>query len=163
MCVVLLIIALLIGVTAPAMHSAFIEQDIRNDSHQLALMIRTAMLKSDEQRRSFVIELDGSNVALHAFVPPSVAVDSTAAAAPADEPALPDFDADFTLDASNKLLLPDPEKAGEWLPVKSTSWVFQPGNLCRVPKVRLMRGKAWMELSFNALTGDVEDETTYFP
>ena len=32
-----------------------------------------------------------------------------------------------------------------------------------MPRVRLERGPAYIEMSFNALTGDVEDETTYLP
>ena len=43
------------------------------------------------------------------------------------------------------------------------SWTFQPNELCPATRVRLSRGNAWLEMSFNALTGNVEKETTYFP
>ena len=46
MCMVLFIIALLFGVTMPAMQSAFVEQAVRRDAHQLALMVKTAMIQS---------------------------------------------------------------------------------------------------------------------
>jgi len=145
----------------PAMRSAFTEQGMRDDSRQLALMVRTAMLQSDEQRRPYAIDLTGTKATLHALKPISDANDSTTDTS--DETPVSGSDVSFNFDSSNKLLVADPDKAGAWIPVPSTSWVFQPGDLCHVPRVRLLRGKAWMEISFNALTGNVEDETTYFP
>jgi type II secretory pathway pseudopilin PulG len=161
MCVVLLIIGILLGVSMPAMRSAFTEQAMRDDSHHLALLVRTAMLRSDEQNRTYVIDLTGTSVALRVQQPASEAGDSTDTGR--DQTVLPAEEGDFTFDPSNKFLVPNPDKTGEWIPVTATSWFFQPGDLCRVSRVRLSRGKAWMELSFNALTGNVEDETTYFP
>ena len=45
----------------------------------------------------------------------------------------------------------------------NTSWTFKPGELCPAMRVRITRGDAWLEMSFSALTGNVEDEKTYFP
>jgi len=161
MCVVLLIIGLLLGMTMPAMHGAFVEQALRNDSRQFALMVRTAMLQSDEQRRPYVIDFTPKTVALHPQEPTVHDDDSTTAKA--DETGPTAIEADFDLDSSTKLLVPNPDKAGEWLPLKPTTWLFQPGDLCQVPRIRLLRGDAWLEMSFNALTGHVEDESTYIP
>ena len=44
-----------------------------------------------------------------------------------------------------------------------TTWVFQPGALCPATKVRLERDNAWLEFTFNALTGNVDEEKAYFP
>src|ERR1017187_10192814 len=41
MIMVLVIIAILAGLSMPAMHSAFVEQAVRKDAHQLALMVKT--------------------------------------------------------------------------------------------------------------------------
>ena len=65
MCMVLFIIALLFGVTMPAMQSAFVEQAVRRDAHQLALMVKTAMIQSAEQHRAYVIDLTDTTMALH--------------------------------------------------------------------------------------------------
>ena len=40
---------------------------------------------------------------------------------------------------------------------------FKPGELCPASRVHLGRGDAWLEMSFNALTGNVENEAAYFP
>ena len=74
-----------------------------------------------------------------------------------------DVTASTKLDAANKLLGPDPGKANSWVPQPATSWIFQPGELCPAPRVRMTRGAAWLEMSFDALTGNVENETAYFP
>ena len=63
-----------------------------------------------------------------------------------------------------KLLTPDPQKTDGWLAMPDgTQWVFQPGELCPATRVRLARGDAWVEMSFNALTGNVENEGANFP
>ncbi len=160
MCVVLLIIGILLGVSMPAMHSAFTEKAMRDDSHQVALLVRTAMLRSDEQNRAYVIDVTGTSVSLHAQEPEVQATDS---AADADDTASTEVEGDYKFDPSTKLLVPNPEKVGTWIPLTTTSWLFKPGELCHVSRLRLLRGQAWMEMSFNALTGNVEDETTYFP
>src|SRR5258708_4071627 len=46
LCMVLFIIALLFGLAMPSVESAFVEQGVRRDAHQLALMVKTAMMQS---------------------------------------------------------------------------------------------------------------------
>jgi hypothetical protein len=64
---------------------------------------------------------------------------------------------------SNTLQFPDAEKKNKWETLPSVSWTFNPNGLCPLPRVRLVRGGAYVEMSFNALTGDVEDESLYIP
>jgi hypothetical protein len=45
----------------------------------------------------------------------------------------------------------------------SARWTFEPAGLCPLPRVRLEHGTAYLEMSFNALTGDVEDEAFSIP
>jgi type II secretory pathway pseudopilin PulG len=167
MCVVLLIIALLFGVTMPAMESAFTEQHVRKDAHQLALMVKTAMIQSAEQHRAYVIDLTSTSMALHplgeAAKDPDATPDDSDADASAASPANADVEITDAFDAPNKLLTPDTMKAHAWVEMPPTSWTFQPGELCPATRVRLGRGDAWLEMSFSALTGNVENETTYFP
>jgi prepilin-type N-terminal cleavage/methylation domain-containing protein len=173
MCIVLLIIALLLGVTLPALHTAFEEQAVRRDSHQLALMVKTAMIQTSEQHRPYVIDLSGSTLALHPLGATATATTDTVTDANlfADSgstveggPTMDDVTASDNLDSLNKLLAPDTSKPDAWIDMPDgTSWVFQPGELCPATRVRLSRGDSWLEMSFNALTGNVEKETTYFP
>jgi prepilin-type N-terminal cleavage/methylation domain-containing protein len=170
MVMVLLIIALLFGLSMPAMESAFTEQAVRKDAHQLAIMVKTAMIQSSEQHRTYVIDLSDSSMALHPQgQAPAVAPDAAntasfddTAAASSSGPV--DVDITSDLDDANKLQAPDPLKANAWISMpENTQWVFQPGELCQATHVRVARGDAWVEMSFNALTGDVENETYNLP
>jgi prepilin-type N-terminal cleavage/methylation domain-containing protein len=170
MCIVLFIIALLCGVTMPAITSAFTEQKMRNDAHQLALMVKTAMIRSSEQHRAYVIDVTASTMSLHpgGTKDDDDSDDSSSSSAPSDEDGssatvLENVTASGKLDPPNKFLAPDPHKLNGWVPMPTTSWVFQPGELCVAPRVRLERGDAYLEMSFNALTGDVENEAEYNP
>jgi prepilin-type N-terminal cleavage/methylation domain-containing protein len=144
MCLVLVIIAVLMGVMMPSIQSAFAENAVRADARQLSLLIKTGMLESSDEHRDYVLKLSSNAVDLH----------------PARSP---DEDQARVLDSSNKLLVPDPRKANGWKEISTLSWFFQPGELCPATRVRLARGPAWLEMSFNALTGNVENETAYFP
>jgi prepilin-type N-terminal cleavage/methylation domain-containing protein len=169
MCMVLFIIALLAGLSMPAMQSAFTERAVRNDTHQLALMVKTAMIQSAEQHRTYVIDLTDTTMALYPEGETPADADASASTndddAAADGSSAPeDVEISGKLDPPNQLLAPDPLKADAWNAMPpDTQWIFEPGELCPATRVRLKRGDAWLEMSFNALTGNVENERTYFP
>jgi prepilin-type N-terminal cleavage/methylation domain-containing protein len=169
MCMVLLVIAILAGLSMPAMQSAFTEQAVRRDAHQLALMVKTAMIQSAEQHRTYVIDLTDTTMALHPEGETAADPDASASTndedASADDSSAPqDVEITSDLDPPNQLLAPDPLKADAWSAMPpDTQWVFEPGELCPASRVRLKRGDAWLEMSFNALTGNVENETNYLP
>ncbi len=167
MVMVLVIIAVLAGLSMPAVQSAFTEQALRRDSHQLAMMVKTAMIQSSEQHRGYVIDLSSTSMALHpAGIMPVSADDSapTDDAASADDSPMANVEATTNLDPAKKLLAPDATKVASWDPMPdNTQWAFEPGELCPATRVRFERGEAWVELSFNALTGNVEDEKSYMP
>jgi prepilin-type N-terminal cleavage/methylation domain-containing protein len=169
LCIVLLIVGILLGAMIPAIHSAFVESGVRADARQLSLLVKTAMLQSADQDRNYVLDLSTGSLDLH---PAGItAKDDDAASssadtekAEADESSVSD-DADIAcrIDRANRLLVPDPKKEGAWINIQATSWLFQPGDLCPATRVRLARGSSYLEMSFNALTGNVENETAYFP
>ncbi len=172
MVIVLILLALMAALTIPTIRGAFVEQALRNDSHQLALMVKTAMIQAEEQRRPYVIELDSKSISLHPLG--LVAKDATDpnapdnimgnAAAPDDaEAAMPDVSASVQFDSANKLQAPDTDKQDKWSDLPATTWTFQPGQLCPADRVRVSRGDSYVEMSFAALTGNVEDEKSYFP
>jgi prepilin-type N-terminal cleavage/methylation domain-containing protein len=167
MCMVLFIIALLFGVTMPAMESAFTEQAVRRDAHQLALMVKTGMIQSAEQHRAYVIDLTSTTMALHPVGEAAADPDASSSDdedASANKSAMQNVEVTSGLDSHNRLLTPNPQKANNWMDMPDgTQWVFQPGELCPAPRVRLKRGDAWLEMSFNALTGNVENETYSLP
>src|SRR5277367_3057384 len=65
MCMVLFIITLLLAAALPAIQTAFVEKAVRNDSHELALMVKTAMLQSADEHRAYIIDLTRSTITLH--------------------------------------------------------------------------------------------------
>lgn len=167
-CTVLFIIVIFLGAMMPAMQSVFVEKAIRDDARQLSLMVKTAMIQSADQNRSYVIDLTSTTMSLH---PEGTASDAdTDASAPASNsddsdksPVPEDFVESGTFDQPNKLIVPDPQKRDGWVDMPATSWVFKPGQLCPASRLRMARGDAWLEMSFNALTGNVESEAAYFP
>lgn len=165
MCIVLVIIALLIGVSMPAIQSAFIEQGLRADSHQLAIMVRTGMIQSAEQHRNYVMELNSTSVALHPQAQAAAASDPNTSATDAatNNSAQADVSVTDDLDEANKIIVPDPDHTDKWIDMPQTTWTFQPGQLCPATKVRMTRGDSWVEMTFSALTGNVEKEDTYLP
>ena len=151
MCIVLFIIALLAAAAMPALSSAFNERALRNDSQAFSVMVKTAMIRSSEEQRPYVIHLDGKNLLME-----------PAPAAVADDDAVPDDDKQAqTLD--NALKFPDATKKNAWESLSAVTWTFEPNGLCPLPRVRFERGASYIELGFNALTGDVEDESNYLP
>jgi prepilin-type N-terminal cleavage/methylation domain-containing protein len=145
-CIVLVILGVLMGVIAPGMQSALNEQAVRSDAHRLSLLVKAGMLRSNEEHRSYVLTLDEKNWSLLPL---------------GDNSAQPDSDSTWQPGSGNKLLLPN--EAGKWLPNLSTQWDFRPGELCPATPVRFTRGKSELEMTFNALTGNVEDERSIFP
>jgi Tfp pilus assembly protein FimT len=175
MCIVLMIIAMLFGLSVPALHSAMTEQTVRRDSHQLALMVKTAMIQASEQHRAYAIELTATTMALHpvgkAAADADASSDDDSSDADTDASgtgtvtiAMPDVSVSSDVDPTNKLLAPDPNKADSWVPVPDgTEWIFQPGELCPATVVRVGHGDAWLQMTFDALTGNVDKETYSFP
>jgi prepilin-type N-terminal cleavage/methylation domain-containing protein len=151
MCIVLFILAILAGAALPSINSALAEQALRSEARDISLLVRAGMLRSGEEGRAFVLVLHPRQAELLPAEKPG-----------RDEPAadLPD---PVSLDRSARVLLPDPEKPHAWRALSEASWSFQPNELCPVPRLRLERGHAWMEIGFNPLTGNVEDESLDAP
>jgi prepilin-type N-terminal cleavage/methylation domain-containing protein len=162
LCIVLLIMAILLGAMMPAFHSAFIESSMRADARQLSFMVRTAMLQSGDEHRGYVLDLTATNLDLH-LAGAGPEADSSTNAAAGNSDGGNDDSATYRFDAADKLYIPDPKKNSAWIHMPAAAWIFQPGELCPATRVRLMRGNAWLEMSFNALTGNVENEADYFP
>ena len=176
---VLVIMAILAAMTMPAFNSAVNEHRVREDSHTLAMMVRQAMIQSSEQHRAYVIDLTKQSMKLYAQGDDSqveqdanakLFQDSGSATTNADQPLeetvrQTNIDQEQTLDSPNKLQVPDPSKNDGWMnvPDDGQEWVFQPGELCPADKIRVVRGDAYLEMDFAALTGTVDTEKYYFP
>lgn len=167
LCIVLILIALLIGSFVPSITTALTEQSIRNDSHQLALMVKTGMIQSGEQNRAYALDFTASSMTLH----PAANTEEAKTLFPSltqknDDDAPGPVAVEMTCQLNNptKMVVPDPQKKNAWKPMPKTMTIlFRPGELCPLQTVRFTRGEAYIEESFNALTGNVENEETYIP
>lgn len=163
LCVVMFILLLFIGLAMPAIDSAFTEQRVRNDAHEISLMVKTAMQQSLDEHRPYFLSMAQPEVMLSSASPAAkneAEDNATQADTPPDSP---DFFVSYQLDSQNKILSPDPDKPRSWRPLPSITWIFQPGELCPLPRLRLVRGTAWLEMNFNPLTGNTENEQSSFP
>jgi prepilin-type N-terminal cleavage/methylation domain-containing protein len=169
LCIVLFILALLAGAAMPAMSSAFTEQELRSDAHRLSMMVKTGMIKSAEQNRPYVLDLAGKSFLLQPVespvAKPEEGVKPISLAHTDQEPdPVPVLEnVTMELNLTNVFQLPDAHKKNAWETIDHVTWTFQSADLCPLPRVRLSRGNAWIEMSFNALTGNVEDEATSIP
>ena len=177
MIMVLVIIAILAATAMPAFNSAVNEHRVREDGHELAMMVRKAMIQSGEQHRAFYIDLtkhsarlyaEGDQTQQEADTDASLFKDSgsTNADAPIQEAMTQTgVDQTQTLDGDNKLQVLDPTKQNVFMdvPDDGKEWIFQPGELCPADKLRVVRGDAYLEMDFTALTGAVDAEKYYFP
>jgi prepilin-type N-terminal cleavage/methylation domain-containing protein len=178
MIIVLVIIAILAASTIPAFNSAVNEHRVREDGHQLAMMVRQAMIQSAEQHRAFVMDLTRNTMSLKAQgdetkddqdTQANLFKDSGSNETNSDQPltevVTQDVDLETTLDSPNKLQVPDADRVNGWtdVPKDGVEWVFQPGDLCPAKNVRIVRGDAYLELDFEALTGCIDTEKYYFP
>lgn len=50
-----------------------------------------------------------------------------------------------------------------WMQPESFAWGFPANGLCEPLDVRLEKGRAYVEMSFNALTGRVDQELSWYP
>jgi len=179
MIMVLVIMAILAAAALPAFNSAVNEHRVREDGHELAMMVRKAMIQSAEQHRTFFIDLDKHSARLYAEgdttqqdtdTQANLFKDSGSTSTNADQPiadvaSQPAIDQTQTLDSDNKLQVLDPNKQNVWIdvPEDGKEWLFQPGELCPADKLRIVRGDAYLEMDFTALTGAVDTEKYYFP
>ena len=171
-CIVLLILGLLLGVLAPGIQSAFTEQTLRNDARELSLMVKTAMLRTAEEHRTYTLDLTDTSLTLTPLGEVSKDSDKTTATASSvpssdastDDAIAPESTTEtWHLNAQNQLLLPNSKAGRDWLPIHSAQWVFRPGELCPATAVCFVRGEARLQMSFNPLTGNVEDEKSFIP
>ncbi len=165
LCIVLLVMAILMAAIFPSTQALVTESFLRGDARPFALMVRTAMLQSAGEKRPYVLNVSGRSMELHSAQNGEANDDALGAppghAAPAGDPSR--FETSHSLDAGDQLWIPNPRQPSQWIPMPAFSCVFLPGALCPAMHIRLTRGPAFLEMRFNALTGNVESEASYLP
>ena len=161
MCIVLFIIALLAGAAMPALESAFNERSLRDDAHTFSILAKSAMLRSSEEQRPYMMRLQGKELRLAPVAGGTDMSEGSGASTVAETNSEPQSGEIESL--TNPLKLADDKRNHAWKSQPVETWTFQPNSLCPLPRVRFERGTGYLEMSFNALTGDVEDEAYDLP
>ncbi len=180
--VILVIAVMLLAMTAlvPLFASRSEERELKSAADALERLARSARAAAAYRGASASIRITGSGFALHVV---ERAVEDEADGPEGGDHAFPWANEDeLPADAGR-----DQESAGEaeakeqhvlgkgvvvklrpWLATRWSQpedyvWVFQPSGLCEPLAVRLEMGESWIELAFNPLTAQVQEESYAFP
>ncbi|MBI4024409.1 MAG: prepilin-type N-terminal cleavage/methylation domain-containing protein [Verrucomicrobia bacterium] len=150
-CLVLFIIALVLGATIPLSSGYLTEEKLRRPARQLQACAKTARHLAILERCPYAIRFDAEGFSLHARA-------SADGAPSTNEVALVHYPT--SADIQVRLQRWDED---EWKKPRDQIWMFQPSGLCEPLRVQLSRGRAWLEISFHPLTASVQDESYSFP
>jgi prepilin-type N-terminal cleavage/methylation domain-containing protein len=144
--IAMFIVTLLLGVTLTVTREIFGNEELRRTEQQLALFAKTARRHALRENRRYEMIFDEQRVELR----------PAAEYAEDDTPLF--FEIPLTVSVQVKRRGND-----EWETPRQWVWSFMPDGLCAPNRVRLQRGAAWVEETFNPLTANRQDETWYLP
>jgi type II secretory pathway pseudopilin PulG len=150
MCIVLLLIALVLGMVTAELDTVLEEQALRVDASHLTFCIRSAMARAQDENRVYVVRLTPLGV--------SMAVATGHDDGPLENPLESDaFESvDQIWKAQNNRLEP-------WVLVKEETWRFTPGELCPIKgDLRWTRHSSYINLRFDPLTAEAEETENSF-
>lgn len=150
-CLVILIIALIMGALIPMFGGSMENEGLRRTAAEFEKAARTARAMALGSGYAAELRMDKKQFQLHAFRPSTG--NGTA-------PEL--VEESFPLRGASAWQIRTWLKP-RWRTPNEEHWVFQPSGLVEPLTVRFMRGEAYVELAFNPLTGETEDEKYYFP
>lgn len=188
--IVMAIIAVLIGLCVPFITGMLREDQMREPVRELQDLARTMRNRAMTTHAAFEIDftptgfcgrrhvLYTDSAAADATPPPKVGGDVASSGTATDSQTADDSKAsednhpDETIaeyklhaDTTCQLLY---WGSNHWIDVATaddsqpTQWVFQPSGLCNPIRVQFRKGEAWIEVAFNPLTVDIQEERYQF-
>jgi prepilin-type N-terminal cleavage/methylation domain-containing protein len=151
LCIVILIIVVMVGATAPVISGFSTEQQLRDPIRQLQLYSKTARRLAVHEGRDYEIQFNQKDFSIIASLPPKE-----------DGTKRKSFSKTYQIKRGNEFFI-QRWMSPKWRKPEKDRWVFVPSGLCEPLKVRVTRGKAWLECSFHPLTGAIQDESYYIP
>ena len=145
--ITMFIVTLLLGLAIAATREVFNNDELRKTEQQIALYAKTARRYAIQENRSYEIILDERFLELR----------------PAEK--ITEFDESllrFEIPKTVKLSVKR-WGADDWESPRELVWTFMPNGLCAPNRIKLQRGEAWMEVTFNPLTANRQDETWHLP
>ena len=154
---VVMILTLAVGLSVPFFSDYLNEERLREPARELELFARTARSNAVITGKATRIIFDPDGFQLVVASPPAVEDEEFA------EP-----DSEEEAEYAHRLAGDIKIEFLSWLDQKwrvpeDAHWVFQPTGVCEPITVRLSRGDSWIELDFNPLTAEVQEEAFYFP
>lgn len=201
-CLVLFIIALIVGASIPFTGGLIAEQQLREPARQIELLARTARHLATLQQRPYVLILNADHIILQPYseadpLAPFQIASTAATANASNSPLVSTNKATITttfstanLSSTNNavssfddapvytLLDPVtqeyeiPEKVSftvrgwqekDWYPPEDRTWIFPPTGLCEPLEIRVQKGEAYIENTYDPLTGSIKSERFYLP
>lgn len=150
-CLVIFIIALMVGASVPVISNLFQEERLRGSALKLELYAVTARRLAVMEGKAYEVRLTQDTFLLHPLSSDS-RPDSTRVAT----------ELAYKLPGTVGYRL---QRWGEevWNKPDDERWIFQPSGLCEPLSVQFTNNESWLTLSFNPLTASVREETSYFP
>lgn len=152
MVIVLFIIMVLAGLAIGLSRDVFGQEELRGTAREISLLAKTARLKALDENISYKISITPNQLSLQP---------------------LEELNSEESVEGSGKVIqYKIPEKVilkmkqwgdQEWQKIEEVTWIFKPTGLCAPNSFRLERDGAWVEMSFNPLTANKQDEAWYFP
>lgn len=151
MCIALFMFVLILGLAIPMISGVIHEEQLRQSSRQLSVYAKTARKLAIEEQRSYVIDFFPGGFDLRPYE--TNAPGSTNEVAPTE--------LHYELGGDTTLEL---QRWGEdqWRKPSTANdifWVFQSSGICEPIRFRFTRPGSSLEMSFNPLTANVQDES----
>jgi len=158
MVIVMFIIMVLAGLAIGVTREVFGQEELRATSRKLALFAKTARQDALRENVAYILTLTPDRFILQ---PAEEFVEAqTESESDSEKPVVKPIE--FMLPEKVKLKVKI-WGSKDWEKLKEVTWTFTPTGLCAPHSFRLERDTAWMEMSFNPLTANLQDEAWYLP
>jgi type II secretory pathway pseudopilin PulG len=157
--IAMFIVMLLLGLAIALTREVFGNEELRKTGQQIALYAKTARRYAIRENRSYEVILDGNLLVLRpaentvASMEDFGAIESETVV---DEPQV------YNIPPAVRIWI-KPWGTDDWETPKEFVWTFMANGLCAPNRIKLQRGAAWMEATFNPLTANRQDEEWYLP
>jgi prepilin-type N-terminal cleavage/methylation domain-containing protein len=160
MVIALFIVSLLFGMAIMATRQFFGDEELRSASQKLALLAKTARQAALRENRPYEIMVEADRLTLHPVQNESEKGEAGSEFDPLSE----------QKHQAEELVLPSSVKlkikvwgSEDWVKPKRSAWRFTASGLCAPDSFRLERGESWIQMTFNPLTANRQEQEWYLP
>lgn len=160
MVIALFIVSILFGMAIMAARSFFADEELRGSARQMALLAKTARQEAMRENRLYEIIILSDRWILQPGE--EVGANNTSSKPESQKPGEEVEPIEYLVPSSIQMKI-RLWGSNEWEKPRELVWSFPATGLCAPNSVRLERGKSWMQMTFNPLTANRQDEEWYLP